>query len=121
MRSAAGSMRRIASIWLLAQLATFLVAPTALAHAGAAARDCCPGAGPGHVCPMRHAPDAGHGCHIAQVCGTDAGLLALVGVVGILPAPLRPLTLELAPPRVEPTGAALVSRASLPDPPPPRA
>ncbi|MGE5242805.1 MAG: hypothetical protein ACM3SQ_01075 [Betaproteobacteria bacterium] len=115
--------RCVAATWLSAQAATLVAVPLALSLSVPAALpgDCCPGAGPGHKCPMHDRSDGARTCRIATSCGSDAGLLSLVGIVALLPRPIHAAGLFPVPRRFAPNRAPLVSRAGVPEPPPPRA
>jgi len=121
-------VRALAGGWLAVQLSAFAAVPVGLCLlpapvAAAADADCCPNAGPGHVCPMRHSPAGARTCRVVRACGAaDAALLSLSGgVVGVPIAPAgasRPLA---ASGLVPPSTAAPVARPAFPEPPPPRA
>jgi hypothetical protein len=117
-------IRRLASAWLVAQLTTLVAVPIALsqpASAAATVQECCPGAGPGHECPMRHRHEAARACGLAHVCRADAALLSTVGLNGVLPSLSAALAHPVLPRPVDLERAPLTSRATLPEPPPPRA
>jgi len=121
-------VRVLAAGWLAVQLSALAAVPLALcalpAQAAAAVDgDCCPNAGPGHVCPMRHSPAGARTCRLIRACGaTDAALLSLSGgVIGILPAPAGASQSLLASGFVLPSTAAPVARPAFPESPPPRA
>ena len=121
-------VRAVAGGWLAVQLSAFAAVPVGLCLmpapvAAAADADCCPNAGPGHVCPMRHAPAGARTCRMTRACGTaDAALLSLSGgFAGVLTAPVGGSQPLAASRFVPPSTAAPVVRPAFPEPPPPRA
>lgn len=118
-------MRVLAGGWLAVQLSALTVVPFALPAPVAAAvdGDCCPNAGPGHVCPMRYSPAGARTCRMTRTCSpSDASLLTLsTVVVGVMPAPAASLLALVASGVVPPPTAAPVAHPAFPEPPPPRA
>jgi hypothetical protein len=114
--------------WLACQLAGVAAAPVLL-WTGVAAHDdeaCdCPLL-PGQACPMHRG--AKHDSRPDTTCklrsafdGPDAALFSLSGGSGILPAPTRPVGALVPGAIVPPLTTSAISRASLPEAPPPRA
>src|SRR5689334_12807066 len=126
MRRVRRALRAAACGWLAAQLTGLAAAPLALcAHQPAAAHEhaaCCPGVAPGQVCPMHRTREGAAKCTMRANCrAADAALLSLFAALGVTPPA------EHVAEAVRPTGRLVVgsdapiARASLPDPPPPRA
>src|SRR5262249_2687257 len=53
-----------------------------------AASTCCPGVGPGQVCPMHRTPEGRETCGMCRTgTGADAAMLSMFGMGGILGRP----------------------------------
>jgi hypothetical protein len=112
--------------WLTIQLTGLVAAPMALCSHGASAgadrtAACCPGVGPGQICPMHKAREGAPKCRMETSCHeSDAALLSLLTAAGLLPAAIA--VFDISPPLdlVVVAAGAPVARADLPDPPPPR-
>jgi hypothetical protein len=112
--------------WVLCQAIGLAAAPLALRGLPVAApheeEACCPGVGPGQVCPMHHAHEGAKRCVMTNACsGSPSALLSLAGGLGLLPpASIHAVrTVSFGP--VAPATPPPVARALSPDPPPPRA
>ena len=117
------AMRALAIACLAATLATPIAVTWALWSApvrAAAGQECCPSAGPGHVCPMHHANSGTHACRVIGSCHSDAALLSLVVSTGVLTARTQPSALPNVIDRRVPAQSTPLARADTPDPPPPR-
>jgi len=82
-------LRFVAAAWLASQLAALAGAPVVLfaAPAQQPPPDCCPGVGPGQVCPMHHTRETKPRCTLcACTSHSDAALLSLTGLTGVLAA-----------------------------------
>jgi hypothetical protein len=118
----------IVSLWLACQIAGVVAAPLAFCCQPVLASDeeeCCPGLAPGQMCPMHHtrARDKKEPtCKMRDACGrTDSGLVALAGVVGLLPPPTATVSSFEVGEAVHAAIPTLVARADRPESPPPRA
>ena len=115
----------VVGVWLACQLAGIVAAPLAFCCrpiASADEEDCCPGLAPGQMCPMHHKREGERTCKMRDACTrADAGLVALAGVVGLLPATTGVVSAFAigAPPRAAVSSA--IARAHRPESPPPRA
>ena len=125
MRAVRRVVRRAVCSWLFIQLLASVAAPFAIcARPLAVAYDqhaCCPGVGPGQVCPMHHTREGAAKCAISAACGSsNAALVSLLFVPGLD----IPRAVAAAP--LEPIGGFLLSsehpvdRTTIPDAPPPR-
>jgi hypothetical protein len=116
-------LRALAGVWLACQLVA-LASPLTLVsdRFGIDQASCCPGIGPGQICPMHHHAAADRStCKMESACAHhDAGLLTILAT-GIMPPP----SLALTP--VSDTGSSSAAapspraRAAVPNLPPPRA
>ena len=114
-------LRAFAGAWLAFQLVA-LVSPLTLFgdSFGIDQASCCPGIGPGQICPMHHKSAADRTCKMESACAHhDAALLTILAT-GALPA--APSTLHTASHRAADAAPAVstLSRATRPDAPPPR-
>ena len=115
----------VVGIWLACQLAGVVAAPLAFCCRTIQVDDdeaCCPGLLPGQMCPMHHKREGERTCKMRDACNrADAGLVALAGVVGLLPATTSVVNAFAvgAPPRAAVPSA--IARAHRPESPPPRA
>jgi hypothetical protein len=116
----------VVCIWLACQVAGVVAAPLAFCcHALPTADDdgvCCPGLLPGQICPMHHKREGDPTCKMRDACGrADAGLVALAGVVGLLPDATDAVSAFRVGDQVRTTEPSSIARASRPESPPPRA
>jgi hypothetical protein len=115
-------LRSLACVWIACQLAA-IAAPIALAcdAFGIDQVSCCPGIGPGQICPMHHKTASSRStCRLESACGHhDTMLLTMIGV-GILPPAAASIASSPIANRVDTLAASTLSRASVPDLPPPR-
>jgi hypothetical protein len=115
------SLRSVAWCWLACQAAA-IAAPLALCCPAFGIDDpsCCPGVGPGQLCPMHHSREGDRTCRVQNACAHhDSSLLALVVSGAVPPAPS--ITSDSA--IVDSIGSfspSTLSRAARPDLPPPR-
>src|SRR5690242_20268886 len=113
-------LRALAGVWLACQVVAAAAPLTLVSERfGIDQASCCPGVGPGQVCPMHHKRAGERTCQLESACAHhDAALLTIL-VVGVLPAP----SLSLAPTARVASIASLIasarSRAAVPDAPPP--
>lgn len=118
-------MSWVVGVWLACQLAGVVAAPLAFCCRTIQVDDdeaCCPGLLPGQMCPMHHKREGERTCKMRGACSrADAGLVALAGVVGLLPATTGVVSASTvgAPPRAGVPSA--IQRAHRPESPPPRA
>jgi|SRR5207237_149663 len=115
----------VVCVWLACQMAGVAAAPLAFCCRDVATSDddevCCPGLQPGQVCPMHHRRE-GSTCKMRGACGrTDAGLVALAGVVGLLPQSTSVVSVFETGDRVRAIVPSSIARAHRPESPPPRA
>jgi hypothetical protein len=114
-------LRALTGVWLACQLVA-AASPLALVsdRFGIDQAECCPGIGPGQTCPMHHHSTDKSTCKMESACAHhDAALLTILAV-GVLPAPVAastPVSDTAAPAASEPSS---LSRAVVPDLPPPR-
>jgi hypothetical protein len=116
----------VVCLWLACQLAGVVAAPVAFCCRGvqtAVDEDpCCPGLLPGQVCPMHHRREGERTCKMRDACGrADAGLVALAGVVGLLPDPTVSVSAFLIGGSLPAAAPSAIARAYRPESPPPRA
>jgi len=125
MRAVRRVVRSAVFSWLSIQLLASVAAPFAMcARPLAVAREehaCCPGVGPGQVCPMHHTREGATTCAISAACGSsNAALVSLLFVPGLD----IPRVAAAAP--LEQIGGFILSsehpldRTTIPDAPPPR-
>lgn len=118
-------MSWVVGVWLACQLAGVVAAPLAFCCRTIQVDDdevCCPGLLPGQMCPMHHKREGERTCKMRDACNrADAGLVALAGVVGLLPKTTVVVNAFAvgAPPRAAVPSA--IARAHRPESPPPRA
>src|SRR5207253_8648828 len=111
--------------WLMLQLAGACSAPLVLyAHDESAPNhhdSCCPGVGPGQVCPMHKTREGASKCAMSSACRpSDAALLSLFTTLGVTtPAALTIAVSSSSNPIVFPREAP-IAYAVPPDLPPPR-
>jgi hypothetical protein len=110
-------------LWLASQATALSVAPVALWRAAHGEQECdCP-IEAGATCPMHHSSRDDDGtCKLRRAFGSsDRALVALMGGLGLLPP--STLTVNIFEPRsaVVTFFSPVISRASIPDSPPPRA
>jgi hypothetical protein len=124
MRSAS-LLRSVAVVWLTCHLGAVCVAAVAAccppAHHADQQAECCPGVGPGQVCPMHHTTEGKPECVMRSTCGhSDAALVSLAGGVGLPPHfSTTPVTLQSLD-TMSAIAPSALSRAEHPDSPPPR-
>ena len=126
MRIVRKALRLAVSSWIVVQLAGLAAAPLVLCSKAPAAESdshatCCPGVGPGQVCPMHKTREGASKCSLSSACHTsDAALLSLFASIGVTPQssffsePNVPAALIVS--AVERS----IARATLPEAPPPR-
>jgi len=117
-------LRSIAIVWLACQLVAVCVVTVAACCPPSDHHQqtkCCPGVGPGQVCPMHHTKEGEPECVMRSMCGhADAALISLAGGLGLLPHLSTSLvTLQSLDAMSAMTPSAL-ARADRPDSPPPR-
>jgi hypothetical protein len=123
MRRVRRRLGQVAVIWLLCQVATLALAPTALWPRSVGTLECLCTHGEHAMCPMHHKPAPGSKLCLMRSADDDgtAVLTSLFGTVGLVPAPApaaRPDPRRVIVVADITTG--LLQPAS-PDPPPPRA
>jgi hypothetical protein len=114
----------VVCIWLACQTAGIVAAPLAFCCRDVPHNDeqCCPGLLPGQICPMHHTREGDRTCKMRDACGrADAGLVALAGVVGLLPTATAAVSAFEVGDRVDAIAPSTVVRAFRPESPPPRA
>src|SRR3954463_3163460 len=117
-------MSWVVGVWLVCQLAGVVAAPLAFCCRTVQVDDdevCCPGLLPGQMCPMHHKREGERTCKMRDACNrADAGLVALAGVVGLLPG--RTVVVNAFAVGAQPRAAAppAIARSSRPESPPPR-
>src|SRR5437763_7577936 len=125
MRAVRRALRSAVWGWFAVQLAAWLAAPTVLCaherHATAHQASCCPGVGPGQVCPMHKTREGASKCAMSSACRpSDAALLSLFITLGVTtPAALTIAVSSSSNPIVFPREAP-IAYAVPPDLPPPR-
>ncbi len=126
MRTVRKALRLAVSSWIVIQLAGIAAAPLAVcSKASAAPSDshgaCCPGVGPGQVCPMHKTREGASKCTLGSACHTsDAALLSLLTAIGVTPQCSSAFEPDLSTDRIVSPAERSIARASLPEPPPPR-
>ncbi|HZP48130.1 MAG TPA: hypothetical protein VFB07_06340 [Vicinamibacterales bacterium] len=115
-------LRAFAGVWLACQLVA-VVSPLTLVgdSFGIDQASCCPGIGPGQICPMHHKNPADRTCQMESACAHhDAALLTIVatGALPVVPSPVATLPAAAA---ADGAAVSTLSRAVRPDAPPPRA
>ncbi len=115
-------LRTLTGVWLACQLVAVVSPLTLFADRfGIDQASCCPGIGPGQICPMHHKNAADRTCKMESACAHhDASLLTIVatGAVPVLlstPSPVSDTAVGGVP------SASTLSLAVRPDAPPPRA
>ena len=124
-----GVRRRLSWVvcfWLACQMAGVVAAPLAFCCQNMPAADddeqCCPGLLPGQICPMHHRREGEPTCKMRDACGrADAALVALGGVVGLLPHATAAVSVFETGDRVTSIAASAIACAYRPESPPPRA
>jgi len=115
----------VVGIWLTCQLAGVVAAPLAFCCRTVQVDDddaCCPGLLPGQMCPMHHKREGERTCKMRDACNrTDAGLVALAGVIGLLPDATVTVSAFAVGGPVLAAKASPIARAYRPESPPPRA
>jgi hypothetical protein len=119
----------VVGVWLACQIAGIVAAPLAFCCQTRAVaiddEECCPGLAPGQICPMHHVRKGDQkqpACKMRDACGrTDAGLVSLAGLVGLLPAATAAVSHFEVGDAVAASGPTTISLASRPESPPPRA
>jgi hypothetical protein len=119
-------MSWVVCIWLACQVAGVVAAPLAFCCQAAPMADddevCCPGLLPGQICPMHHKREGERTCKMRDACGrADAGLVALAGVVGLLPETTVAVSAFAVGDPVSAIAPSAIARAYRPESPPPRA
>src|SRR5436190_16906974 len=85
------ALRMTIGVWMAAQLVGAAAAPFALCSAFQPAPSdshsgCCPGVGPGQVCPMHKTREGAARCTMSSAChASDAALLSLFSSIGVTP------------------------------------
>jgi hypothetical protein len=115
----------VIGLWLVCQVAGLAAAPVGYYCRGVQTVDddkCCPGLLPGQVCPMHHTQEGKKTCKMRSACSaSDAAVLALAGGIGVMPA-ATPLVNVFDPGRfLAGVSSSALSRAFVPESPPPRA
>lgn len=120
-------MRIIAGAWLTLQIAALVAAPIALSWARVDPPSahhehaCCPGIGPGQMCPMHHTREGLRTCTMSGTCAAgDLALLSLTFALGVPVPAANAVRLVTATDLVPPTAPAPIVRAEIPESPPPR-
>src|SRR5262245_19700278 len=115
----------VVCIWLACQAAGVVAAPLAFCCRAVPVADdgeiCCPGLLPGQIGPMHHKPEGERTCKMRDACGrADAGLVALAGVVGLLPDATIAVNAFAVSGPVRTIVPSAIARAYRPESPPPR-
>jgi hypothetical protein len=115
-------LRTLAGVWLACQVVG-AASPLMLLddRFGIDQASCCPGVGPGQVCPMHHHSAGGRGtCKMESACAHHDATLLTILAVGVVP-PAAATTLADARIAFEsPLASSTLSRAAAPDVPPPQ-
>jgi hypothetical protein len=119
----------IVGLWLACQVAGIVAAPLAFCCQTRAVaideEECCPGLAPGQMCPMHHVRKGEKkepACKMRDACGrTDAGLVSLSGVVGLLPKATAVVSHFEVGDAVRTAVPSAILRVYRPESPPPRA
>jgi len=124
MRAARRVVRFAVHGWLAIQLLASTAAPLVMCaqqpSAARGAHACCPGVGPGQVCPMHHTREGASKCALSAACGSsDAALLSLLIAPGVAPPPVTSAAIQPAE-RFTLSSELPIDRATVPDAPPPR-
>ena len=116
-------LRAFAGIWLACQLVAAASPLTLFSDQfGIDQATCCPGVGPGQVCPMHHHTAGDRStCKMESACAHhDAALLAMLAV-GVTSPSLSVVAASTADTdAVVAAASSIPSRAARPDAPPPR-
>jgi hypothetical protein len=114
-------MRSIAWCWLVCQAAA-VAAPLALCcpQFGIDEASCCPGVGPGQICPMHHTREGDRTCRMRNACGHHDSALLVLTAVGILRPAASVDSVSPIVDSIHPSAASTLWRAARPDLPPPR-
>jgi hypothetical protein len=115
-------LRSIACAWIVCQLIA-VASPLALTcdSFGIDQPTCCPGVGPGQICPMHHKTAGDRNtCKLESTCGHRDTLLLTMIAIGILPPSSVAGESSSAIARVDAISESTLSRAFVPDLPPPR-
>jgi hypothetical protein len=115
-------LRSIACTWIACQLMA-VASPLALAcdAFGIDQVTCCPGIGPGQICPMHHKTAGDRNtCKMESTCGHHDTMLLTIMAIGILPPSSVAIASSSTTARVDALTASTLSRAFVPDLPPPR-
>jgi hypothetical protein len=115
----------VVCVWLACQVAGVVAAPLAFCCRAVPAGDddeiCCPGLLPGQICPMHHKREGERTCKMRDACGrADAGLVALAGIVGLLPDATVAVSAFEVGGSLDAIVPSALSRAHRPESPPPR-
>jgi len=120
------ALRMGIGVWMAAQLVGAAAAPLVLCSASQpAASDshaaCCPGVGPGQVCPMHKTREGAARCTMSSAChASDAALLSLFTSIGVTPQSDFTLDAGASTGGVVARVEGSIARASFPEPHPPR-
>ena len=126
MRTVRKGLRLAVGAWVVIQLAGLAAGPLVLCSKAPAQESdshgaCCPGVGPGQVCPMHKTREGASKCTLSSACHpSDAALLSLFAAIGVTPQGSFPLAPNLTTDRIASLSERSIVRASLPEPPPPR-
>ena len=115
-------LRTLAVAWIACQAAAVSSPMMLVSDAfGIDQAICCPGLGPGQVCPMHHHTTGDRStCKMESACAHhDAALLTILAV-GVLPATSAAARPGSAPAAFSTIAPSTISRAAVPDLPPPR-
>jgi hypothetical protein len=118
----------VIALWLVSQVAGIAAAPVGFCCRGVQTAidddHCCPGLLPGQVCPMHHTKQDGkRTCKMRGGCAStfDAALIALAGGIGVLPVPTSLVSAFAPGIFLADVSSSAMSRAFIPESPPPRA
>jgi hypothetical protein len=115
-------VRTLAGVWLACQVVA-AASPLMLFddRFGIDQASCCPGVGPGQVCPMHHRSAGDRGtCKMESACAHhDATLLTMLAV-GVIPPTAAAIVADARISVASPLAASTLSCAAAPDVPPPQ-
>jgi hypothetical protein len=115
-------LRACVGVWIACQLVAAAAPLTLFSDSfGIDQASCCPGVGPGQICPMHHktANDRST-CRMESACAHhDAALLTTLATGALPPPPLALPSFSVFS-SVDPVAASAVVRTAVPDAPPPQ-
>jgi hypothetical protein len=126
MRTVRKALRLAVSSWIVLQLAGLAAAPIVFCSRATAPESdshgaCCPGVGPGQVCPMHKTREGASKCALSSGCHTsDIALVSLFASIGLTPQSSFTVHPGVSSDRIARLTERSIARASLPEAPPPR-